>query len=66
VSFRAAHLERFGLLKTLVLDADQTRRLAELDGIIEAERERRALRWSLMTALAVRALARPLLKDVGY
>jgi len=50
IAFRNAHSERFQLIKAMPLDPKQQARLAELDAFIEAERERRALRRSLMAS----------------
>ena len=49
-TFRAVHFEHFQLLTVIQRSPEQKVRLTELNEIIEAERERRALRRSLITA----------------
>ncbi|MGY4466587.1 hypothetical protein ACVWWK_002269 [Bradyrhizobium sp. LB9.1b] len=49
-SFQAAHLEHHRILSKFPLGAAEKARLAELDEVIETERERRAIRSSTMAS----------------
>jgi hypothetical protein len=51
-AFRNAHYERFQLIEAMPLDPKQKARLAELDGLIEAQRDRLEERRSLRMKLA--------------